>query len=92
MITVNSFCEFTNKLIEILQWIVVSMIPFVANTVFIYWFAMNCLIITNTMNITKILQTLKFNVFLHGYFLQWTYYLIYEPCHENKVTNTQIVE
>ena len=43
--TVKSFCEFVNKLIEILQWSVVSMIQFVENAVFICWFAKNCLVL-----------------------------------------------
>ena len=42
--TVKSFCDFINKLIEIFQWIMKSMIPFVANAVFICWFAINCLV------------------------------------------------
>ena len=33
------------------------------------------LIMTNTMNIITILQSLNFNVFLHGYFLQLDYFL-----------------
>ena len=33
--TVKSFCEFTNKLVEIFQWIMLNDIPFVANAVFI---------------------------------------------------------
>ena len=43
--TVKSFCESTNKLIEIFQWIMIIMIPFVANAAFICWFAMNCLVL-----------------------------------------------
>ena len=41
--TVNSFCEFINKLIENLQWNVVDMISFVTNTVFfveLQWFVL----------------------------------------------------
>ena len=33
--TVKCFWEFINKLVVILQWILVSMIPFVANDAFI---------------------------------------------------------
>ena len=70
-LTVKSFCEFINKLITIFQWITVSMIPFVANIVYICWFAMNCFVLTreivipNTMNIIAILQPSNFKVFLH---------------------------
>ena len=43
--TVKSFSEFINKLIDIFPWIMVSMIPFVANAASIYWFAMDCLVL-----------------------------------------------
>ena len=77
--TVKGFGEFTNKLIELFQWIMISMISFVENAAFIFLICneLSCidqgnqwLIITNTMNIITILQPLNFNVFLHGYFLQ----------------------
>ena len=77
---VKRFYEFINKLIEILQLIMISMISYVANAVFICWFAMNCLllireikllIITNTMNMIKIMQPSNFNVFLYGYFFHF---------------------
>ena len=48
--TVNSFCEFISKLIEIFHWIMMSIIPFVANVVFICWFAMNCLVLVREFN------------------------------------------
>ena len=79
--TVKSFCEIINELIEFFQWNMVSMMPFVSNAAFICWFEMNCLgnqlqILTKTMNIITILQPSKFNVFLHGYFLQCNYYTV----------------
>ena len=57
------FWEFINKLIEIFQWIMVSMMPFVAITAFICWFAMNCLVLIREINIITILQPSNFNVF-----------------------------
>ena len=50
MYTVKIFKEIINKLIEILQWIMVSMTPFVANAVFICQFAMNCLVLIGEIN------------------------------------------
>ena len=77
--TVKSFRAFINKLIEFFQWIIVSMIPFIANAVFICWFAIFCilnyidqgnqLLIINTIDIITIMQPSNLNVFLHGYFL-----------------------
>ena len=43
-ITLYFFWKFTNKLIDIFQCIMVSMIPFIANSVFICLFAMNLLV------------------------------------------------
>ena len=48
--TVKSFWEFMNKLIEVFQWIMVSMISFISNTAFICWFAMNCLVLIWKIN------------------------------------------
>ena len=46
----QSFWEFINKLIEIFQLIMVGMIPFVANAIFICSFAMNCLVLIRKIN------------------------------------------
>ena len=48
--TVKSFWEFINELIEIFQWIMVSMIPFVTIPAFIRWFTMNCHVLINKIH------------------------------------------
>ena len=42
---IKTFWDFFNKFIDIFQWILVSIIPYVANPYFIYWSAMNCLVL-----------------------------------------------
>ena len=72
--TVKGFGEFTNKLIELFQWIMISMISFVENAAFIFLICneLSCidqgnqwLIITNTINIITIQRPSNFNVFLY---------------------------
>ena len=81
--TAKSFCKSINKLIEIFQWILVSMILFVAknciyllicNELFCIDQGYQLIIITNTMNIITITSNL--NVFLHGYFLQYSFFIV----------------
>ena len=94
--TVKFFCEFINTLIKIFQWNMVSMIPFVANNVFICWFAMNCLVLIRK-SITNNKKCNQYNyspaVIKSMYFCMLIFYsvLTYRPARHTGITAMQFL-